>query len=276
MRQRWLGMVLVALAIILAAPIALTMATQSRWYLSKDFNYPWTNQREIDNGVLVYGSGQTLSIGTPTSYPPPVRPFDFRWEQSGGVTSINLPVWPIPLAMAIIGGFLWRRGSNRSPRFVTDGRVSRKDRFAHGMRGLAIWLLIGTGVALASVTALSFHKPFETMSLHEATPSQVLQTHRTIERGGFGLWRFESFFGWARRPARPGPFTFQWKVDGETLDLLVPIWPLPILMLAIGGVALLRRERSLLAFRKGHCLKCGYDLVATPGPICPECGTRRT
>ena len=33
--------------------------------------------------------------------------------------------------------------------------------------------------------------------------------------------------------------------------------------------------RRLIRRKRGHCIKCGYDLRGTSGGVCPECGWRR-
>ena len=90
-----------------------------------------------------------------------------------------------------------------------------------------MWLLIGAGLALASVTALSHYRAFRSFSMHMEVPGRVLETDYSFDRGGFGMRRWAQYNEWPVLPSRPGPFTFQWKNEGGTLDLLVPIWPLP-------------------------------------------------
>ncbi len=62
---------------------------------------------------------------------------------------------------------------------------------------------------------------------------------------------------------------------------LLPIWTgftintvfyAAILWLLIPGPFVLRR---LIRSRRGHCIKCGYDLRGSPEAGCPECGWNR-
>jgi hypothetical protein len=58
-------------------------------------------------------------------------------------------------------------------------------------------------------------------------------------------------------------------------SVAVPFWLLclPPALVLLGSLFVLRRARA--ALRENRCLKCGYDLRASPDR-CPECGTRRT
>jgi len=59
-------------------------------------------------------------------------------------------------------------------------------------------------------------------------------------------------------------------VDGPTTGLAFFLMSLAIaLNLIVSGVLLLR---SSPATTGTHCCRCGYDLRATAGPRCPECG----
>jgi hypothetical protein len=75
------------------------------------------------------------------------------------------------------------------------------------------------------------------------------------------------------KPRDTGPFATPIALP------LMPIWPgFALNTVFYGGVVFLlwsapgfvRRRRRL---RRGQCLACGYDLRATPGKPCPECGS---
>jgi hypothetical protein len=51
----------------------------------------------------------------------------------------------------------------------------------------------------------------------------------------------------------------------------VPLWMLAV-PLAFAWLIVARKARRLRRARLGQCVRCGYDLRATPGR-CPECGT---
>lgn len=60
-------------------------------------------------------------------------------------------------------------------------------------------------------------------------------------------------------------------------ELIFTGWALLCAGVTMAHLYLARRSlRSFLAEearrREAFCLKCGYDLRGTPGPICPECG----
>jgi len=72
------------------------------------------------------------------------------------------------------------------------------------------------------------------------------------------------------RKARLGPKVF------ETTSFIVPYWALTGLAALVPAVFLAIRVRHMLwshlLSRRGLCVRCGYDVRATPGR-CPECGT---
>jgi len=60
--------------------------------------------------------------------------------------------------------------------------------------------------------------------------------------------------------------------NNEMWDLVVPYWLLAIPLLIAPSRWVLSVRRAAHRRRYGLCLRCGYDLRATPGQ-CPECGT---
>jgi hypothetical protein len=84
----------------------------------------------------------------------------------------------------------------------------------------------------------------------------------------------------------PGVEVDRWVADGLDAaglplqipifdDILIRCWllfPITTALPVIWVLLFLRRRRTRLRNERGQCLKCGYDLRATPGR-CPECGT---
>lgn len=73
-------------------------------------------------------------------------------------------------------------------------------------------------------------------------------------------------------------FANLWENPGrrtiEKAVLIVPAWPIPILLIVYPALALLfsptrRRARRRL---QGLYTKCGYDLTGNISGACPECG----
>jgi hypothetical protein len=57
--------------------------------------------------------------------------------------------------------------------------------------------------------------------------------------------------------------------------VVMPFWlviPSLGVLPAVCGFRIYRRQQDLRRSKLGHCVRCGYDLRATPGR-CPECGT---
>jgi hypothetical protein len=64
--------------------------------------------------------------------------------------------------------------------------------------------------------------------------------------------------------------------DGKRFRLTAVAWPIPVVFLIAGVVPLWSGWRVRRRVRSGGCLRCGYDLSATPAPTpCPECGAQR-
>jgi hypothetical protein len=108
------------------------------------------------------------------------------------------------------------------------------------------------------------------------------EDYRTPERGWYytslGDDDFAGFvtgeFPGSRRPVA-GCFFGRTHWDGGTLEILLLPLPFVVLLFALlplAEVMMIRRRRRRVRRRAaGLCVRCGYDLRATPDK-CPECG----
>lgn len=60
-------------------------------------------------------------------------------------------------------------------------------------------------------------------------------------------------------------------LNGSILLVIIGIGAM-ILVAPLFAVPVLRRIRRRRRIRRNHCPHCAYDLSATPGALCPECG----
>ena len=102
-------------------------------------------------------------------------------------------------------------------------------------------------------------------------------------RRQIGFWTFTPplndppSWAWLRTA---GPETFRREAAGFIVQatpgwmwlVTVPCWAVVIATNIVPAAWVLRRRRALGTQRLGFCLRCGYDLRATPDR-CPECGT---
>mgnify|MGYP000938063649 CR=1 FL=1 len=81
---------------------------------------------------------------------------------------------------------------------------------------------------------------------------------------------------WSLMPFAVG-YRKNFELLGTSTSTLAIAWPLPVLMAAAASWPLisgLRARRRSRRHAQDRCLRCGYNLSATPTvPKCPECGT---
>lgn len=76
----------------------------------------------------------------------------------------------------------------------------------------------------------------------------------------------------ARRKLKPiGSLTGPEILHMDALQFRMPYWIVVLVTGVLPAVWLVRRRREGRRTREGWCLRCGYDLRASPGR-CPECG----
>ena len=64
-----------------------------------------------------------------------------------------------------------------------------------------------------------------------------------------------------------------WSLRGDLRSLSTVLWPVPVVISALGLIPLWRGLRELRRSRAHLCVKCGYDTRGLPsGTPCPECG----
>jgi hypothetical protein len=150
-------------------------------------------------------------------------------------------------------------------------------------------LLLLTCVVAASVTG--YGRPLQTETTDRGDVRWIVGTHlgsfsiqrhhwndpalagrpgQVWQRGRWGFYLAGSYF-WSRNGRGDMEFGSMRWVTIPAWAVAVPLAVLP----ALTARRFLRRRREQRLHSQGQCVRCGYDLRATPGR-CPECGATAT
>ena len=139
-------------------------------------------------------------------------------------------------------------------------------------RGINYSVILRSGSILVSRSALTGRKSDIFSDDFDRGPGWSIQSDRAprpsvspfTEEGSWPLIQWIGFDHLSRYTSQPsfGTLTFR--------RIIVPMW-LPALMAVLPLIPLVRRLRREKRRLGGMCIRCGYDLRATPGR-CPECG----
>jgi hypothetical protein len=130
----------------------------------------------------------------------------------------------------------------------------------------------GTRLKLLSYDSgidVEWHPPIESAELFPDMKSYYEWEATPRSRRYYHIWRFE--VGELEGLDRLSDGRVRYK--GKAIYALSPEWPLVIGFACLpGGVLMSGVFRNRRNRKPGHCVRCGYDLRATPDR-CPECGT---
>ena len=118
------------------------------------------------------------------------------------------------------------------------------------------------------------------LRLHPPTPPDIVLRRVPDDGRHYPLWREE--YSITRSDFVEKTLGFQvcwWSDPGpgttELHCITIPIWFVILLCVPLPAIWLRRRLRRRYRLRHGLCIKCGYDLRATPASgKCQECGTQ--
>lgn len=154
MRSRWLGMMLLGLAVVLGTPVVTSFLVRLSCPapISMPPGRSGEDRRFLERGALV----QHRFVYDETTFQhtrAQGSPFSFRWTRKPEISDICVPVWPMPPVFAGIGVLAWRKGAGRMGPILARMKGPRaQSRWARFAR-LA---LAGLGLTTGCLIALSF------------------------------------------------------------------------------------------------------------------------
>jgi hypothetical protein len=253
-----LGIVLLGIAITLGSVIGVSFWTEL--VFEQTFGSVVSEAVVLQNGAVAVT--QTNRNGWRAVYE--VSAWQAYWRDGGNGLEVNIPLWPLPMFLAVAGVLLRMLGAS--------GRDNVRSRHGRAMRRMA-FLLAPLGNGLLAIIVMSF-----------------------MTVGGFGeyysdrsgsrqLGMVNGVFLFSRvRPASASPFvtgliTPRWVSPwsawygnrGGVVSLGAPVWPVPMGVLGAAAWCKWRSGRARRLMAIGRCGACGYPRGSSAA-ACPECG----
>ncbi len=277
LRLRWLGMALVALAILLGTPVAVSMlprVTIAHMITERPaIKYDTTRYYFVlDKGAFGF---KVWVESTPGIYgwfhaDDPRNAWSVDWTFNEHAKTLIVPAWPFPLVLGAIGVLVWRTGQRRLG--LTRTAVALLHVRGGWKHATKRWGFVCLALATGAIMVASFANKYTTARpVYSMRDSQRSGYTVGVMRGAF-VWSNDFLLGTVFVSPRPGPLRWVFdRANGETL-IMFPFWPLPLALLTIGGVMTYRRERRIIWAAGNRCARCGYSRVGLNNAPCPECG----
>lgn len=267
MKLRRIGQFLIGLAVLIGTPIAISFIDFAQISCPAPAEFPEGRSGEdwrfINRGAIVrdrvvdegaqdwwrsHGRGSALSV---------------RWEFSESRVRLNIPIWPLPAVLAVAGVCcLWLA---RDREAHTPGAMLRQRILTAGVAGAAI--------ATTSVLVLSFAGSGGASLVWPVIDDRVHVYAVGAEQGSLFAEHWNDANHRTHAPIEQrGPISLRWHRAAGSLQIALPLWPLPLALLGTSWWLHRRANRSRRWAAQGRCQACGYSLAGLGSSACPECG----
>lgn len=267
MRQRWLGLTLLGLAVFIGTPIAISFIEGAQVNCPAIPEFPPNRSGEdwrfLDRGALVRDRVVDETLQSWWRRHGQGSPLSVRWEFSESRVRVNIPIWPLPIALAVAGaGCLW----------LARGRVKIARGATLGDRAL-VALTIGAAIATSSVLVLSFVASGGVYVVWSVIQDRVRIHAIGVDRGALFAEYWPDANQQSHSPVEHrGPMNLRLHRVAGSWQVTLPFWPLPFALFGASWWLHRRGTRSQRWAAQGRCHKCGYSLAGLGVPACPECG----